>query len=424
MFKNYIKIAYRSLAKNYGFTLINIFGLTFGITCFIFIANWAWNEYNYDQFHAKSDRIYKVLTEMGVNAESTIVPYAPSSLTQLLKENVPEIANITRVFPREVVFENNGLRITENGIYADPSFLDIFSFSLTEGNAEAIFSKPNTVVISSALAEKYFRGESALGQTINVTYKDKEPYVVTGVLNENPNNSSLQFDFILPYQPFEDKHRPWWKGTNKYSFSNYNVEVYLELVGDTDVKHMNTKLTNVLAAHSIAPGEDALFTFPFTSYYLNDDFSDGRVPTGKSKYIKLLSLVAFLILLIACINFINLYTAMMSNRVKEIGLRKVVGARKNQVVFQFLAESVLISVISTLLAITFVEVLSPAFELLSQKEVSLPYTSPIFLLLLFGGSIFIGVMAGLYPSLQFSSADLITEVKTGASATLRKYLVV
>jgi len=424
MLKNYLKVAFRSLYKNYGFTLINVFGLTFGITCFIFIAGWVWNEYNYDRFHEKGDRIYKVMAEMGVKGESSIVPYAPSALVELISDNVPEVNNISRVFPGEVVFDNSQIKFSEKGIYADPSFLNIFSFPLAEGELNNLFTKPNAVVISSSLAAKYFPEASALGKTIFLTHKENEPYTVSGVLQEFPSQSSLKFDFILPYQQFEDRHRPWWKRTNKYSFSNYNVEVYFEAVEGSDQSVLNEKLTAVLDNHSVAPGEDALFTVPFSSFYLNSDFSNGRVATGKSKYLQLLSLVAVLILLIACINFINLYTAMMSNRAKEIGLRKVVGARKAQVVFQFLTESIIISIVSTILAITCVEIFTPVFEILSQKQITLPYSSPIFLILVFGGSILIGILAGLYPSIQFSSANIIAEVKAGASTALRKYLVV
>jgi len=426
MIKNYLKVALRSLSKNKVFTLINVLGLSFGMACFIFMSLWIWDELSYDQFHQKGDRIRQVYAERSVSGDSHIVPYMPSSLVSHVEEQVPEIKNITRVFPAEVVFQHESISFSEKGVYTDPSFLNIFNFPLQEGNVATAFAGANSVVITADLAAKYFPEQSALGKYIDIVQKEKKQYVITGVLEDIPANSSLQFDFIMSYEQFENDFRPWWKGSNDASFSNFNVTAYLETQSGTDVHEINGKLTDVLNNYSTVEN-DALFVYPFKDIYLHSDFSEGRQPTGRIKYVNIMSVIALAVLLIACINFINLSSVMAGKRKLEAGLRKVVGASKRQIILQFITESVLISLASVVLAITAVEVLLPAFNLLTDKLITVPFSSVSFLSLLLSGGTIIGVLAGAYPAFYFSSFEIFnTESKrsAGGLSLIKKALVV
>ncbi|MBL6446072.1 ABC transporter permease [Fulvivirga sp. 29W222] len=428
MIKNYIKVTLRYFLKQKTFTVINIFGLTFGLVCFIFMAVWVWDEYSFDRFHENKDNVYQIFAEKDRSGESVIVPYASSSLVPLIKGEVPEVKTIARAFPAHAVFAKETMSVSEQGVYADSALLQIFSFPLKEGSLDNAFKETRSIVISTEMAEKYFPGQSALGEYIDIVQEEKQPYKITGVLKKIPYQSSLRFDFILPYQHFEDTQRPWWKSSNKYSFSNFNVHVFIETVPGIRRADIDKKLTAVLTRHSIAETDDALFAYPFVDVYLRNDFSAGRNASGRIVYLRLISAVAFIVLIIACINFINLYTVMASKRHKEVGLRKAVGAQRRQVTFQFLTGSVLVAVISMLLAITLIEMLMPFFNALTSKHIALPYSSPLFIIVLIAGSISIGFLAGIYPALLFSSFSLLSEKQKlnigGGLTGLRKFLVV
>lgn len=336
MIENYIKVSLRFFERQRLFTTINIFGLTFGLVCFIFMAVWVWDEYSFDRFHENKDSLYQLFAERDQSGESVIVPYAPSSLVSIIETEVPEVDKIARVFPAHAVFAKAEDAFLEKGIYADPSFLQMFGFPLKEDSFKNALKEPGSVIISAETAEKYFPDQSAIGQYVDLIQNNRRQYKVTGVLEKIPHQSSLRFDFILPYQHFEDTQRPWWKSSNKYSFSNYNVQVFIQATPGAITSDLDKKLTAVLKRHSVAGTDDALFTYPFADVYLYEDFSGMGNTSGKILYVRLISVVAIVVLLIACINFINLYTVMASKRNKEVGLRKAVGAQRKQVIFQFL----------------------------------------------------------------------------------------
>lgn len=429
MLRNYIKIAFRNLIKNKAFTLINIFGLAFGIACFTFISFWISDELSINRYHSNIDNIYQIMVDVDYLAESHIRPYAPSALADPISNEIPEVVNIARVFPAEVVVSTSQFKFSEKGIYADPAILTIFDFPLKEGALESILNETNSIVISSKLAEKYFPGESALGKQIEIVQKEKESYTITGVLDNIPTISSIQFDFLMSYERFENEFRPWWKGSNKWSYTNYNVTTYALLNPDASISEFDKKLNTLLQKNSEQGKEDALFSYPFSEIYLKSDFSEGRNPTGKIQYVKLFFVIAFIVLIIACINFINLYTAMAGTRAKEIALRKVAGAKKNQIVTQFLTESILVSIFASLIAITSVEVLLPIFNSLTQKAIEIPFNSIYFIFILLASSILIGFLAGVYPALFLSSFEPSKSLKnnntsTGGITGIRKFLVI
>ncbi|MEM7110589.1 MAG: FtsX-like permease family protein, partial [Bacteroidota bacterium] len=317
---------------------------------------------------------------------------------------------------------------SEQGIYADEALLDMFTFPLREGDKGNLFNKPNSVVITAELAEKYFPGQSPLNQLIDIAQEnnEKQSYIISGVLEDIPDHSSIRFDFILSYPEFEDRFRPWWKSTNPYSFSNYNVNAYLEVEQGTDLANLDSKLSTVLANHS--DRNDELFVYPFEETYLHNDISGGRSFSGRIENVKLLSIIAVVILLIACINFTNLSTAVASQRRMEIGLRKAIGAQRRQIIVQLVIESILVAVVGAILAITTVEILMPVFNALTNRNILVPFDSISMILSLSVGAFVLGVVAGLYPALVFSSFQLSAKKEFKPKAIglldLRKVLVV
>lgn len=429
MFRNYLKIAYRSLLRNRVFGAVNIIGLVFGITSFAFIALWVWDEINVDKFHDDGNDIYQLFAEIDKSGDSFIRSKIPSAMMEPIISNLPEVASMTRVFEAAVTLQKEGLKFKEEGIYADSTFLDIFSFSLKEGKREGIFDGAHSVVLSQTMAEKYFSGESPLGKTIDIVQEERTSYTVTGVLEKIPASSSLTFDFILPYYRFENELRPWWGKSNKWAFTNYNVTGYFRLTANTEVKKFDEKLNNLFADYIQDDVDDELFSYPFTEVYLRSDFSQGKSPTGRIASVKLLSLVAFIVLIIACVNFINLSTAIAHKRGKEIGLRKTVGANKSQLVIQFLAESVGIVMLSLVVAMVMVELFMPLFNSFVGKSIELPFGSLTFILLLTCFALVLGLLAGVYPAIYLSSFDLKKVLQQGGSSTsalkgVRKGLVI
>jgi putative ABC transport system permease protein len=429
MINYFLRMFYRGLLKNKLFSIINILGLAFGLTCSVLISLWVWDELSYDQFHTNGDTIYRVLGDVNNNGQSKIREYIPSAMVQPMLDEFPEIIEITRVFYSTVMFEKDKTKFSESGIYADSSILSIFTLPLNEGKLEKILSEPNTIVISKKLADKYFPNESALGKHINIVEKGKQNYVVSGVFNAIPRQSSLQFDFIMSYSRFEDEYRPWWNSnSSKYAYTNFNVHSYLTLIPEIDLAVFNSKLDLFIRNHSGLDTDDAMFAFPFNQYYLHDDFSAGRNPTGKIQSVNFLSLIAILILLIACINFMNLSTASASKRAKEISLRKTIGATRSQLMTQFIMESMLLSIIAMAIALIAVNLLLPVFNSITDKYIEIPFGSPAFILGILATAIITGVFAGYYPAFYMSAFSPSKAIKEASAnnklSGIRSILVV
>ncbi|ELR71850.1 ABC transporter, permease protein [Fulvivirga imtechensis AK7] len=432
MLKNFYKIAYRNLLRNSLFSIINILGLAFGLACFLLVTLWIWDELKYDQFHVKGEHIYKVFGELKNEGEAQIMPYSPSALAQPIVEKLPEVNNLTRVFPAETVIASDNAKFLESGIYADSSFFSIFSFPLQEGTVQHLFSEPGTILISHQLAQKYFPGESALGKSLSIVTPDNEKMdcKVSGVLAKIPRQSSLQFDFVMNYQWFEEKYRPWWSSLrSQWAYTNFNVTTYMKVAPEADVQRLNEKLGTFINDYTGLESDDALFVYPFSKLYLHSDFSQGRAPTGRIQYIRLFSIIAIVILLIACINFMNLSTARAGRRAKEVGLRKTVGAGKGQLLTQFLAESFIIVLISMAIAVTLTDILLPGFNVLTEKHLSIPFGSTSFLLVVMSLTVFTTILAGSYPALYLSSFNPAKILKSanhqrGGLTLFRKWLVI
>ncbi|UII25056.1 ABC transporter permease [Fulvivirga maritima] len=410
--------------------MINILGLAFGLTCVLLISLWVWDELRHDQFHANNNHIYQLFAELKSDEEANIVPFSPSALASPLQDRLPEIQYISRSFAANVVFNNGHYKFKEQGLYTDAAFTSIFTFPMLEGKNQ--LNQPNTVLITQSLAKKYYPKESAIGKTISITQgkNSTADYVVTGVLQDVPKQSSIQFDFLMSYGEFEDAFRPWWQpGNSRGAYTNFNVSTYVSLFERADIKDVNQKLGKFISQFTGQDVKDGLFAYPFNRTYLYGDFSEGRQASGRIKYVQLMSIIAVVVLVIASINFINLSTATAGRRAKEVGLSKTVGALRYQLVIQFILESIFITLISTALALTLAHLILPLFNILTQKHIEMPFTSAPFVFTCLGVSIFVGMLAGTYPAFYLSAFAPSKTLKNALSPSaglslLRKGLVI
>lgn len=422
MFKNYLKITLRSLRKHKGYAFINITGLAVGMACCLLIVLFVRDELSVDRFHDDPDRIYRLgmVIQMGESEINTGTPLALAKTLVEEKTTVSEAARLTYA-RRTVLQQNEELFFEPRFYFADPAFFDVFAFPLAQGNPETALAEPFTVVLGSEMAAKYFPDQSAMGQTLTL---DQEVYTVTGILESVPANSHLQFNFIaslateLELNPEDDVWSP--SGTTTYahlapSATSEAFQADLDLIAETHLARFDVR---------------TLQKTRFTDIYFGSNFTRGEGLHGSMEYIYIFSAIALLILLIACINYMNLATARASRYAKEVGVRKVVGAHRQQLIGRFLSESLLFSAASLLLAIGLVELVLPTFNAITGKALAVPYFDDLVLMTLWlTVGLGTGLLAGSYPAFFLSKFKPVVVLKgslqTGTSrAWLRKSLVV
>jgi len=400
MIKNYIKIAYRNISRNKTFTLINTLGLAVGMACFILITLWIQDELSYDKFHTNKDDLYLLTI---IHPNSITDPNVPYALAPRLAEEVPEIAHFTRIYSlgsiRTCTFKyqpSQGMPVMyyeTNVDLVDSSFFSMFSFPFVYGNAQTAFRDPHSLVITERIAAKYFGRENPMGKTL--TLNNQEDLIVTGVV-DIPSNSHLQMDFIarLPNRLDND-----W---------NWRDPSYVLLRGNSSLPDVKDKIRGALSRHSPYPFADTLKVdvLPLTRVHLS---------FGRRMYVYIFSVIAVFILLIACVNYMNLATASSSNRVREVGLRKVMGAKHQELIQQFLGESVLMSAIGLGLSLILVRIGLPLINSLTAKQLdfSLLYRHSMYLYLL-GLILIVGLVSGLYPAFFLSSNRPAETLKTSS----------
>jgi putative ABC transport system permease protein len=408
MVKNYLKITVRNIRKHKGYSLINISGLAVGMACCIFILLWVKDELSFDQFHENADVIYRV-TEHQYNSSGDYFPVAvtPWPLAEALKNDFPEIVESARLrilsgrlisYGEKKFYENNFVAV-------DPSFLKIFSFPLVEGDNSTALTEPNTIMITQETAKRYFGNEDPIGKIL--TYNNTTDFKVIGVLENVPHNSHLQLDFLVP---FESTMREfgwdveWW--TNNYT-------TYLQIADNASPQHISDNVEDYLK--KVNPKtRTKLILQPLVDIHLRSDYAIDLYGHTENKaiYVYAFSVIALFVLLIACINFMNLSTARSERRSKEVGLRKVVGASRHNIVTQFYGESLFMTLISFFGAIAIVYLLLPAFNNVSGKLLTLhSMEDPVSLLALFGIMLMTGLVSGSYPALVQSSFRPVDAIK-------------
>jgi len=403
MIKNYFKIAWRNLLHNKTFSLINIFGLALGMTCSLLIMLWLKDELKKDKFHANDKRLFRVMENQYYSGDISTFPASPGILAENIVKDVPEIEMASQMLWEEQPLFTVGDKFDkEKGRYVQKDFLRMFSFKLAKGDAGTALARPDAVVISKSLADKYFKGEDPIGKMIKID--NKENVIVTGVLDEIPELSSLKFDFLLSYDIWFKKN-DWAK-----EWDNNGPRCYVMLAPNASVDKVNAKIKNYIKSKKKDSNVE-LFLQNYGESYLYSNWDNGKQAGGRIEYVRIFSVVAIIILLIACINFMNLATARSLRRAREIGVRKVVGAGKRQLVAQFIGESTFVSFLAILLSLLIVALIIPSFNELTDKKLSIDLTDPSFLLILLGLTVVTGVISGSYPALFMSTLRPIVVLK-------------
>ena len=403
MIKNYFKTAWRNLLQNKTFSLINIFGLALGMTCSLVIMLWLNDEMKKDKFHQNGKRLYRVMENQFYSGNVSTFDATPGILAENIVKDIPDIQMASQMlWEEEPLFTVDNTYDKEKGRYVEKDFLPMFSFKLTKGDPATALARPDAVVISKKLADKYFKGQDPVGKMIRIDNTDN--VVVTGVLDEIPKSSSLTFDFLMSFEQWR-KRNDWAK-----DWGNNGPRCYVMLAPNTSVDKANAKIKNYIKTKNKESNVN-LFLQNYGESYLYSDWENGKQNGGRIEYVKIFSIVGIIILIIACINFMNLATARSLRRAREIGVRKVVGAGKRQLIGQFIGESLFVSFLAICISLLIVMLLLPSFNTLTEKHLSLDFTDPSFLLLLLGLVLVTGIISGSYPALFMSSLKPIIVLK-------------
>ncbi|MFN7118573.1 MAG: ABC transporter permease [Saprospiraceae bacterium] len=422
MFRNYITITLRGLFKNKTNSVINILGLALGLSGAMVIALWIQRELHMDQFHANADRLYRVLEHQTYSNDFILtVAATPGVLAPALQAEIPEIERATRLtWGDQLLFKVGEKTFNEQGFHADEAFFQMFSFKLLHGDVNTVLQQPTSITISEDLAIKYFGTTNAVGKTIRIN--NTEDYQVSGVFANVPDYSTLQFDFILPAKILD-------KQEHMQTWNSNNIRAYVLLRAGTNEAALKRKIKNFLMERS--EQENAVLDLQsMADAYLRTDFKDGKYQGGgRIIYVRLFATIALFLILIACINFMNLSTARSALRAKEVGIRRVTGAVREQLFGQFLGESLLLSFIAGLIAIGFTALILPWFNNIFETEITLQLNNVNLWLAWLAIVISTGVVAGSYPALFLSSFQPVEVfkgvVKTGRGAVwFRQGLVV
>jgi putative ABC transport system permease protein len=403
MFQNYLKVTFRKMKRQKVFSLINIAGLAIGMAICILIFLWVQDELNFDRFHENAENISRVVMNdqnYGVKWPVVSIPVGPA-----LKQDFPEILDAVRVSDFRGLITHEDKKFDEIGAYVDPSFFEIFSFPLERGNPETVLLSPLSMVISQEMAEKFFGKEDPLGK--NLKLNQNHDLTVTGVMENMPENSYFDLDFIAPFEIFEQRD------LDPTNWGRFQLYTYILLQDNSSFEQLEQKIAGLLQEHDVREGPK-LQLEPLTRIRLYA--VDGG---GDIRYIYIFSVIAIFILAIACINFMNLTTARSSTRAIEIGMRKVTGARRTDLIKQFIGESILIAMIALVFAITLVFLFLPTINNLSDKRLSLNPQGNWGLIAGFVGIVlFAGFIAGSYPAL-FLSALKPVQILRGALVPMR-----
>ena len=437
MLKSYLKIALRNLMRYKGYTLINIFGLSIGLSCSILIMLFIRDELSYDRFHEKAENIYRIVSEFSENGKLNYTPSTPAPLAGVLRNEYSEVLQVTRIGSgRGDMITYGDIQTRGNRfMLADPSIFDVFTIPFVEGNPKNALNDINSVIISKSLAEKYFGNKDPIGKILQIGKEDyNKDYKVSGVFKNLPSNSSLKFDCLAS---FENEYVKGNEGNLRWGANHY-VSFILLHDGcvpqslESKLSSISDKYVNDVYKSGSEVSKTKYLLQPLASMYLSLD-PGNKLPTEKdSIHIFVFAGIALLMLLIACINFMNLATARASMREKEVGIRKVIGANRFQLIKQFLGESIILSMFAYMLSIPIVEILLPVFNQYTDKQLFLLQAdNTLFLVGMLILSFIVGVFAGSYPALFISSFKPVSILRgrlfssiTGIKIGLRRLLVV
>jgi len=422
MIKNYFKVAFRNLLRNKGFSFINISGLAIGMASAILIFLWIQSEVTYDRFHEKEDRIYEAWNQAHFSGKLHSWNTTPKILARTVEKDLPEVERAVRVnWQNNFLFSVGDKRLMSAGNIVDTGFLQMFSFPLIKGNPETALNGVSSIVVTEKLANKLFDGEDPMGKVVKIDNQDN--FTITGVLKDLPKNTRFNFEYLIPWQYAIQKD---WDDSN---WGNNSTKTYVLLKERASIESANKKMKVLKPRYHDEDPKWEMFLYPVSRWRLYSNFKEGYEDGGLIDFVKMFAIIAIFILLIACINFMNLSTARSEKRAKEVGIRKVVGAQRRALVGQFIGESILLAFIAGLFSLAVVEFALPAFNELTSKKLSVDYGDGGFWLRFFGFIILTGVIAGSYPAFFMSSFNPSRVLKgtykaANALITPRKLLVV
>ena len=421
MIKNYLKVAVRNITRHKGYSFINIAGLAIGMACCILILLWVRDELSFDRFHEKAGDIFRVIQDINFADHSTTWAITQGPLGPSLRDDFPEIVNMVRYTGRSMRLTHEDKTFDEVLGMADESIFDVFTFPLLRGDPATVLADPLSLVLTEEMARKYFGEQDPIGKILNAD--DQFDFKVTGILQEVPRNSHIRFDFLVPFVFGRELNYT----VDRWGNSQFTT--YVKLQGGLKAGEVIGKIARYLDDKPTVEKDAALNLQPLTRIHLHSHY-DFDFASGDITYVTIFSLVAFFILLIACINFMNLTTARSANRAREVGMRKVAGAHRSDLIRQFFGESMLLACMAFLLALGLVWLLLGPFNSLAAKELSLRLSSSAWLWLgLLGIALATGFISGTYPALFLSGFQPVRvlkgSVQSGARSSLfRKFLVV
>ena len=425
MFRNYFLITIRNLFKNGFYSFINIAGLAIGITCSILILLWVTDEVSFDKFHPKSNRLYQVWVSAifdGKTNSWTSVPLPTYEAMKTADTNIK--SSVVTDWGGQHLITVDEKRLLKDGYYVSEEFLEMFEFQLIKGSASQVLDDPSSIVITESTAKALFGNEDPLNKIIRID--NENDLKVTGVLKDIPKNSTFQFDFLMTWK-FREQISEWVR-KNTTNWGNYSFQVFVELNDPANEVAVEKSLHGMLAKHGETETKSEFFLYPMERWRLYSNFENGVETGGMSEYVQMFTIIAIFIIVIACINFMNLATARSERRAREVGIRKSVGSRRIELILQFIGESTFISFIAFFIAMLLAQLLLPYYNQLVDKQLVINYTSKEFWFFSLGLIFITGIVAGSYPAFYLSSFQpakvLKGKVSIGKGAsTPRKVLV-
>jgi putative ABC transport system permease protein len=441
MIRTFFKVALRNLSKHKAFSFINIFGLAVGLSCFLLLALYVVDEVSYDRFHQNADRIYRLNSNIRFGGSNLHMAVTSDMMGELLKKDYPQVENYTRIYVSsgsKMVRKQHDFITEFNVAHVDSTFFDVFTFPAIAGSTHRALANPGTVVLSESAAKKYFGSTDVVGKTIETNDRNNRFYKVTAVIRDMPGNSHFKFDFLFSMQNAD---------YNWGQLLSHNFHTYLLLKKGTDPvafaknfaqyidKYVMPQARQAMNVKNIEEfrkaGNDIEYSMiPLTHIHLLSDWTFDLSPSGSIQYVYIFSAVALFVLLIACINFMNLTTARSAGRAREVGIRKVLGSERHKLILQFLTESTLVALLAMMIAVCIVCLMLPGFNQLAAKTIDVKWVfGPVFLPFLVLMPFVVGLIAGSYPAFYLSRFRPILVLKgnlarSGSNSGLRSVLVV
>jgi len=422
MLHHHLILIFRNFKRFKSSFFINLIGLSTGLACSLLIFLWVMDELSVDRFHDQGSRIYQVMENQRLGDDIKTIPNSAGLLAESMADDFPEVVYAAPVAPAEWFGDFNlkvegAEQVKSKGQFVGQDFLQIFSYPLIEGNKDQVLDDKYAIVITESLAKKLFNtSKGILGQSMEVNLMHfTKTVTITGVMRDLPRQSSDHFDFLISYEA--------WKEINPSTlhWGNSGPHAFLLLEEGTDERTFNSKIENYLHTKSDETLFRTLFATPFSDVYLYGLYENGKQAGGRISYVKLFSIIAVFILLIACINFMNLSTAKASRRVKEVGIKKAIGADKSVLVFQYLGESLLMAFISLLVAVLIVMLVLPQFNEVTGKALSLELNASILIMVVLI-TLITGLLAGSYPAFYLSGFNPVSVLKGNMKSSFRELL--